>query len=95
MFIAFMQKEEEMKNIGRKLIGNNVLVFMVAILLGVLTSGSARISAQEQEMYRIETTDGNTFIGQLIEEDDVKIVIRSDVLGVLTIQKANIKCKLF
>lgn len=49
------------------------------------------INAEDEDRYRIETVDGTVFIGILLEEDDEKIVIRSERFGDLTIEKAEIK----
>ena len=41
--------------------------------------------------YRITTIDGNEFIGTLVEQDPQKIVLKTSNLGVITIQKINLK----
>ena len=51
-------------------------------------------SAQEQpdtSMYRIETRDGNTYIGQIVSQDSVKVILDSDKLGEIKILRADIK----
>ena len=41
--------------------------------------------------YRIITNDGNEFIGTMVEQDAQKITLNTLNLGVITIQKLNIK----
>jgi len=47
--------------------------------------------AQQSDLYRIETTDGNTFIGQLIAETDESITILTESAGEITISRNNIR----
>jgi hypothetical protein len=42
-------------------------------------------------VYQIITRDGNEFIGTIIEQDAQKIIMQTEALGVITIQKLNIK----
>lgn len=41
--------------------------------------------------YRIITTDGNTFIGTLVSENDNEVVIQTEKLGRITISRTDIK----
>lgn len=48
-------------------------------------------SAQDTtKTYRIETVDGNVFIGELISETEDQVTIRTESAGDLTINRANI-----
>ncbi len=47
--------------------------------------------AQDSDLYRIETRDGNVFIGTLISEDETRVVIEAQGIGELTIERANIR----
>lgn len=87
-----MKRGATIKNISKfnaerisELINKQVIFYLVLMLTPLF------INAQGQDMYRIETSDGAVFIGILLEEDERKIVIRSEVLGELTIEKADIK----
>ena len=42
-------------------------------------------------MYRIETREGNTYMGQIISQDSVKLIFDSDKLGEIKIMQADIK----
>lgn len=47
--------------------------------------------AQQENLYRIETTDGNVFIGTLVAEDEEKVILRTEKFGEITIQRAHIR----
>ena len=40
--------------------------------------------------YKIETTDGNEYIGEIIEQNAQLIILKTKNLGIITIQKANV-----
>ena len=42
-------------------------------------------------MYRIETRDGNTYIGQIVSQDSMKVILDSEKLGEIKILRADIK----
>lgn len=48
-------------------------------------------TAQNGEIYRIETVDGNVFTGELISENDDEVVLQTESLGEVTIKRDNIK----
>lgn len=49
------------------------------------------VVAQNPETYRIETVDGNVFIGIIISENDEQIILKTEEFGEINIQKINIK----
>jgi hypothetical protein len=60
----------------------------------VLLLASFVCFAQEQpdtSMYRIETRDGNIYMGQIVSQDSVKVILDSDKLGEIKILRADIK----
>lgn len=64
------------------------------LLLALLISLSHLLHAQtnsDTTLVNIETTDGNEFLGQIVSEDDVKIVLKTEKLGNITINKIDIK----
>jgi len=63
------------------------LLFSFAAIF-IITSSA---SAQQSDLYRIETTDGSTFVGQLISETDETITIRTESTGDITISRDNIR----
>ncbi|QOI97030.1 MAG: hypothetical protein HRU69_05775 [Flammeovirgaceae bacterium] len=62
--------------------------FIVAFYC-ILPSGFAQ--SQDTTPYRIETKDGNEFIGRIIQQDQTTIRLQTEKLGEITIQKADIK----
>jgi len=66
------------------------IIFLVALF----TSFSYLIQAQtnsDTTLVNIETKDGNEFMGQIESEDEVKIVLKTEKLGSITINKVDIK----
>jgi hypothetical protein len=64
------------------------------ISLIVLLLAATHCIAQEQEdssLYRVETRDGNTYMGQIISKDSVYIHFNSDKLGEIKILQTDIK----
>lgn len=47
--------------------------------------------AESQKIYKVVTTDGNTFTGSLISEDDESILLSTEAHGEISIQKSNIR----
>lgn len=46
---------------------------------------------QDTAMYRIETVDGNEYIGRIVTQDTEKLVLKTDRLGEITLRKIDIK----
>ena len=49
------------------------------------------ISQDTTKSYQIITNDGNVFIGTIIEQDEQKIVLKTEQFGSITIQKTNLQ----
>ena len=49
------------------------------------------ISQDTTRSYQIITNDGNVFIGTILEQDEQKIVLKTEKFGSITIQKTNLK----
>jgi hypothetical protein len=69
---------------------NSIRILLAfALMLTGLTS-----VAQEKSLvktYQIETKDGNSYVGQVLSNDSVKVVFKSDILGEITIHQSDIK----
>ena len=65
------------------------LLFMVFVGQNVF----AQTEGEKPHIYRIETSDRNIFTGQIVSETDRDIVLRTENLGDITIQKTSIKRK--
>jgi hypothetical protein len=48
-------------------------------------------SAQDTTLLRVETIDGNEYVGKIISIDAQSIVLNTDLLGVITLRKSSIK----
>jgi len=70
---------------------NKLLPALILLLFFQLLCSPAGGQSLDQKIYRVETVGGDIFIGTLIEEDDEQIVLRIENVGVLTMQRTNIK----
>ncbi len=66
--------------------------FLLFILFIIISSG---INAQTSDstLVKIETTDGNEFVGKIVEENDGKIILETEKLGRITIKQTDIKSR--
>ena len=62
---------------------------IIVLLLAV--SFCTAQNQSDTSIYRIETKDGNTYMGQILSEDSVKVMLDSDQLGKINIRKSDIK----
>ncbi|WP_340105514.1 hypothetical protein [Rhodohalobacter sp. 8-1] len=69
----------------------SISILIFSILSVVLFIAPESVAAQESETYRIETVDGNVFIGDLISETNEDVTILTDSAGDITISRENIK----
>jgi hypothetical protein len=72
-----------------------VLIFVAII---ILLFSTPLLNAQNQKdsvLVRIETTDGNEYVGTVTDENDVRILFNTKNLGEISIQKSDIKSKEF
>ncbi len=64
------------------------------LLIFILLCFYSQISAQNQKdttLVRIETKDGNEFIGEIVGQDSTKILLKTEKFGELAILKSEIK----
>jgi len=66
------------------------ILFITAILFSISMLALAQVPS-DSTMVQIETTDGNSFYGQIINEDDEKLMLQVDGLGEVSILKKNIR----
>lgn len=67
---------------------------MRLIFFMMLATGAVKAQNQQRDstqLYRIETIDGNEYIGFIVEEDEKQIVVKTDRLGKITLRKIDIK----
>lgn len=63
-----------------------LLVFLISFVY--LTKAQ---TSQDSLIIKIETTDGNEFIGKIVAQDSSKIVLETNKLGQISIQKSDIR----
>ncbi|MCH2450521.1 MAG: hypothetical protein MK198_10285 [Gracilimonas sp.] len=67
-------------------------VMTLSITAGVLNMPAlAQGETKSAVIYRIVTTDRNTFIGTLVSENDQEVILQTNQVGRITIQRSNIK----
>ncbi len=62
--------------------------FLLALLCSTSLSGQAQ---QDTTLYRIETLDGNEYIGMIMSQEADIIMLKTDQLGIIQIKKADVK----
>jgi hypothetical protein len=70
-----------------------ILLTVLLLALGSLTAQETTTGDSLQQV-RIETTDGNTFVGEITEETDGYIILSTEKMGRITIRKQDIKTRL-
>ncbi len=68
-----------------------LLTCIILLISLILFSESSRAQNQEPTKSRIETIDGNEFIGIILEQNSQQVRIKTDNLGEITIKVADIK----
>jgi hypothetical protein len=66
--------------------------FFIVAMFQSLTSNGQNL-ADSTRTFRIETKDGNIYTGSIISEDQLILVLRTDRLGEIRIQKTEIKSR--
>lgn len=74
------------------------LILITALLTGLFALGPPLLRAQTpdslaqtDQMYRVETTDGQVVLGTLMSADDTEVVLDTKQLGEVTIERAAIE----
>ncbi len=60
------------------------LVLLVFVLISFITYSQIE---ESQELVKIETKDGNEFVGVILDEDDERVLLKTEVLGDISIRK--------
>lgn len=71
----------------KKIITGILFVHLISFIFFDL----ALAQEQEGELYRVETTDNNIFVGTLVSATDEEIVLLTETIGEITIRRENIK----
>jgi hypothetical protein len=67
-----------------------LLLLSFVLIRGICTG---QVASDTADIYRIETSDGNTFTGIILTEDTNTLVLRTERLGDVTIQQADVKSR--
>ncbi len=67
-----------------------ILFFLILFLF---SSYFLQAQTQDTSLVTIETVDGNTFLGKVIREDSESVILQTENLGKITIQKKDIKSR--
>lgn len=65
-------------------------ILLLCLCLAFASQAQAQ-TAQDTMRYRIETVDGNTYVGPILMQDASTITLRTEELGVVVLQKSNVK----
>ncbi|MEI7421717.1 MAG: hypothetical protein WCK18_06470 [Prolixibacteraceae bacterium] len=63
----------------------------LSILLLITALSNSAQQKSEPKKFGIETKNGNNYVGKIISSDSVKVVFKSDQLGEITLNQADIK----
>jgi len=70
-----------------------ILFSLLIFVFSLITISLKAQSLPDSTIYKIETVDGNEFIGQISNEDSLRIYLKTEKFGELTILKTDIKKK--
>lgn len=66
-------------------------VFVFAFLAAQTAKSQTTSKPDSIKKYRIETTDGNEYVGQLIDQNEAQVRLKTETIGEITIPKDQIK----
>ncbi len=66
-------------------------ITLIVLFVTLFALFQSEVYAQVDEVYRVETTDGNVVMGVLVSEDSEQIILRVEALGEVTILRRNIR----
>lgn len=67
------------------------LALFIFSFISVMCCLPEQAEAQDGEFYRVVTTDGNVFIGELVSESESEVVLLTESIGRVTIRRENIR----
>ena len=68
-------------------------ILIPGVICAMMVFNVSTSNAQQSDttkIYRIETKDGNEFLGKIITEDDAGVTLKTESLGTITIKRTNI-----
>lgn len=67
------------------------LAVLILFFVFIPTFGQAQVA--DSTLVQIETLDGNEFVGKIVKEDALTLVLKTEIFGEITIQKKDIKLR--
>jgi len=83
-----MENDQEPK---RKMIMRGITKYIAILLLVFCVQALWAQSISDTNTYHLETNDGNTYQGQVLEQDSIYLVFQSLSLGKITLKQSDIK----
>ena len=65
--------------------------FLISLFIALITIFPAQAQERVGETIRITTTDGNVFMGEIVQENDDRIILQVEGIGEVTVQRTNIR----
>jgi hypothetical protein len=65
--------------------------FILAAMICLIINNCPGQEIQDSTLYQIETTDGNSYLGKIIEQDSLKVLLSTEILGDISLHKTNVK----
>lgn len=69
------------------------IILVTIFILFLNTFAFSQAAENDTSIFRIETRDGNEFVGQIISEDSARIIVLTENLGEISIRKKEIKSR--
>lgn len=66
-------------------------IFMFAFIVFQTAQGQSKTEQDSVKKYRIETIDGNEYVGQVVDQNAVQVKIKTEILGEISIPRDKIK----
>lgn len=68
-------------------------ITIFVLFLFIITSSGINAQTTDSTFIKVETIDGNEFVGKIVKEDAEKIILETEKLGKITIQKVDLKSR--
>jgi len=68
-------------------------ITIFVLFLFIITSSGINAQTTDSTFIKVETIDGNEFVGKIVKEDAEKIILETEKLGQITIQKVDLKSR--
>lgn len=66
------------------------LIFL-CMMMGIVGQSQAQEQKDSTALYKVETTDGNVYVGKIVSRDENQLILKTDNLGELTIHFRDVR----